>query len=461
VHSNQFPISKTSRSVSPWAAVLALTLAAPAALQAQVAAEPAAEPAVELAAPSEPSPVEAKSSVPPATEPAPPAATIEIAAPAPAPAPIAVEPVADEAEDEPAGWVKVGGYIEAYYSANFRKPENNITNNRWLDEKHNTFTLQTVALDIAAERGPFSAKVTLMFGPTADRWYFEGVRVPETETGVVLSPAGYNNETWKHIQVAYAGYRAPLGDGLLLQGGLFATQVGYEGAAVKDNWNWSRSNLFNFLPFFHVGARVAYPLTEKLTLTAAVYNGWNQATDLNGGKSVSLQASYVSGKWLGNLLYLGGPERASGDGSGQPWRNLFDAVGQFDVHPNLSLALHANAGWEDSNFGNHSWVAGALYARAKATDWLYFAARGDGIYESVPEANPASWILLGGSDHVLSATLTAELRPMGDGFSMRLEYRHDDSDKDVPLYYKSGFTNGLQNASATQDTFTIGLTGWF
>jgi hypothetical protein len=457
VHSNQFPISTTSWSVSrraPWIAVLAFALGAPAVLQAQVAAEPAAE----VAAPVEPSPVEANSSVPPATEPPPPAATIEIAAPAPSPSP--VEPAPEEAAEEPAGWVKVGGYVEAYYSWNFAKPENNITNNRWLDEKHNTFTLQTVALDIAAERGPFSAKITLMFGPTADRWYFEGARIPDTETNSYLNPGSYSNETWKHLQVAYAGYKAPLGDGLLLQGGLFATQVGYEGAAAKDNWNWSRSNLFNFLPFFHVGARASYPLTEKLSLTAAVYNGWNQATDTNDGKTLTLQTSYVGAKWLGNLLYVGGPERPSGDGSGQPWRNMFDAVGQFDVHPRVSLALHANAGWEDSNFGDHSWVAGALYARAKAADWLYFAARGDGIFESVP-GDGTTAVVLYGADHVLSATLTAELRPVGDGFSIRLEYRHDDSDKDVPLYYKSGFSNGLQNASATQDTFTIGLTGWF
>jgi hypothetical protein len=411
-----------------------------------------------VAAPIEPSPVEAKSSIPPTTEPPPPAATIEIAAPAPPP--LAAEPAAEEAAEEPAGWVKVGGYVEAYYSWNFANPENNITNNRWLDEKHNTFTLQTVALDIAAERGPFSAKITLMFGPTADRWYFEGARIPDTETNTYLNPGSYSNETWKHLQVAYAGYKAPLGDGLLLQGGLFATQVGYEGAAVKDNWNWSRSNLFNFLPFFHVGARVSYPLTEKLSLTAAVYNGWNQASDTNDGKTLTLQTSYVGANWLGNLLYVGGPERPSGDGSGQPWRNMFDAVGQFDVHPRVSLALHANAGWEDSNFGDHSWVAGALYARAKAADWLYFAARGDGIFESVP-GDGTTAVVLYGADHVLSATLTAELRPVGDGFSMRLEYRHDDSDKDVPLYYKSGRTNGMQNLSATQDTFTVGLTGWF
>jgi hypothetical protein len=231
---------------------------------------------------------------------------------------------------------------------------------------------------------------------------------------------------------------------------------------VKNNWNWSRSNLFNFLPFFHVGARVSYPLTEKLSLTAAVYNGWNQASDLNRGKTLTLQASYVGSKWLGNLLYVGGPERPLGDDSGQPWRNTFDAVGQFDVLPWWSLALHADAGWESSNFGDHSWLAGALYTRFKVADWLYFAAREDGIMENIPKDNLGSWILLGGSDYVLSTTLTAELRPVGDGFSFRLEYRHDNSGENVPLYFRSGFNaDGLQNASATQDTFTLGLTGWF
>jgi hypothetical protein len=185
------------------------------------------------------------------------------------------------------------GYAEAYYSYNLARPQNRVTNNRWLDERSNSLTLQTVALDLDAKKGPFALKITLMFGPTADRWYFEGARIPDAESGAVLSPSGYSNETWKHIQTAFASYTAPLGDGLTVQAGLFPTAVGFEPAAVKDNWNWSRSNLFNFLPFFHVGARVSYPVTETWTLAAAVYNGWNQASDLNAGKSLSLQSVLI------------------------------------------------------------------------------------------------------------------------------------------------------------------------
>jgi hypothetical protein len=137
-------------------------------------------------------------------------------------------------------------------------------------------------------------------------------------------------------------------------------------------------------------------------------------------------------------------------------------VAQYDVHPRLSLALHADTGWEKSDFGSNAWAAGAIYARVKAADWLYFAARGDGIYEKVPGKDPANSILILGADHVVSATLTAELRPVGDGFSFRIEYRHDDSDRHQPLYYKHGLNaDGSQRASATQNTLTLGMTGWF
>ena len=372
----------------------------------------------------------------------------------------------DEKEDTP--WTDIvtfSGYVEAYYAHNFEKPENKVINNRWLDERHNSFTLQTVALDVAAEYGPVSAKVTLMFGPTADRWYFEGAQIAASASDAVLPPTAYSNETWKHIQSAYAGYRAPIGEGLLIQGGLMPTQVGYEMPAVKDNGNWSRSNLFNFLPFFHVGLRASYPVTEQLMVTAAVYNGWNHASDLNQGKTLSLQTSLLRDAWLFNLLYLGGNERPSGDPAGDSFRHLFDAVLQYEVSSMLTLALNADAGFERTDLGTDAWAAAALYARLKATSWLYLAVRGDGIYEDVAtRGDDSAAIFLGGGDHVLSGTFTLELRPI-EGVSFRVEYRHDDSDPDVPLFYARGVDvvdgAALQRTSRAQDTLTLGLTGWF
>jgi hypothetical protein len=159
---------------------------------------------------------------------------------------------------------------------------------------------------------------------------------------------------------------------------------------------------------------------------------------------------------------MGGDERMRGDGSGKPWRNMLDLVAQYDIFASWSIALHGNAGWEESKAGSHAWGAAALYTRVKAADWLFFAARGDGIFEKVPQKDPANSILILGADHVVSATLTAEVRPFGDGVSFRLEYRHDDSDRHAPLFYKHGKNaDGSQRLSATQNTLTLGMTGWF
>lgn len=363
------------------------------------------------------------------------------------------------------GWsdiITLGGYVEAYYSHNFAKPENRVTNNRWLDERNDSFTLQTVAFDVAAKKGPVSAKVTMMFGPTADRWYFEGAQIPPSETNPTLTPGQYSNETWKNIQTAYVGYEAPVGNGVLIQAGLLPTQIGYEGAAAKDNWNFSRSNLFNYLPFFHLGARATYPVSDSWSLTGAIYNGTNQPLDLNKGKAASVQSAFVKDGFILNLLYMGGNDRPYGDAMGKPWRNTFDLVTQYDVLPRLSLALMFNAGFEKGNLGVENWTAAALYARVKATEWLYFAARGDGIHERVAKKDgEISPIFFGGGDHIASGTFTAELRPI-EGVSLRLEYRHDDSDKDVPLFYKKGVdAMGLQNLSKSQNTITVGMIGWF
>jgi hypothetical protein len=175
---------------------------------------------------------------------------------------------------------------------------------------------------------------------------------------------------------------------------------------------------------------------------------------------VSLQSVLVGDGWFFNALYIGGVERPRSDPAGSPWRHLFDAVVQVDPLAWLSLAVHADAGFEKSDYGNHSWGALALYAHAKANEWLYFTLRGDGLGENVPDAGGA--IFLGGANHLLSLTGTVELRPPGDHFSIRLEYRHDESDSDVPLFFKRGYdASGQQLLAASQNTLTLGVTGWF
>jgi hypothetical protein len=135
--------------------------------------------------------------------------------------------------------------------------------------------------------------------------------------------------------------------------------------------------------------------------------------------------------------------------------------------------MEANAGWEPNRFSEggsafgSSWYAGALYARVKALDWLYVAARGDRFWENTASnalgtASPIFWPQ--NVSWVSSSTLTLDTRPK-DNISIRLEYRHDQAEH--AIYFRSnvqgdGSTNNpfIPNAK-TQDTLTLGATTWF
>jgi hypothetical protein len=436
--------------------------------------------AQEAEGPAEPSQDAAPSEAPEASAVEAPAPAPEVA-PAPAPEPIAAvavttavspSPVEEAPADPPAdapvpeessSWTDaftISGYVEAYYAHNFNKPQNKTIASRWLDEQTGQFTLQTVVLDVSLSKGPLSGQVTLMFGPTADRWYFEGAAIKAGAGDDVLPENAWSNETWKHIQNAWVGYELPFGQGLTVMGGLFPTQVGYEPAPAKDNGNYSRSNIFTWFPFFHVGVRASYPLTEKLMLTAGVYNGYNQLRDLNKNKTMALHLAYTEDDWFVSAHYLGGKERPDGDPAGKAWRNMFDFMGEYSGFKRTTLAAHFDTGFENNELGKNTWLAGALYARFQLMDWLYLALRGDGIKEMGSSSVDAPVFF--GKGYVLSGTATLELRPSVDCFSIRLEYRHDESDRDNPMYYTRGFAaDGSQRLAATQNTMTVGLIGWF
>ena len=228
--------------------------------------------------------------------------------------------------------------------------------------------------------------------------------------------------------------------------------IGPEAMQVKENWNFSRSNLFFGLPFYHTGGRASVPVSERWSLTLAGYNGWNSVVDNNEAKSLSLQATYtVPKKLAASLLYFGGIERRRGAAEGQPWRHLLDAHVTWVVTERLSLLLHLDAGFEPNRLGTAWWAAGALYGRLKLVDWLFVAARADAFFEGVP---PGGAALFWAAPFMASQTLTLDARPHPQ-VSARLEYRHDEAGASV-----FGTPSGAATAPR-QDTLTLGVTTWF
>ena len=166
--------------------------------------------------------------------------------------------------------------IDGYYEYNFNAPVGRVNLLRAYDVLSNNFSLNQASLII--ERAPdveagrrYGARLDLQFGQATSS-----------------SQGNPNNEPrpeiYRNIFQAYGTYVIPLGTGLTVDFGKWASSLGFEGTYTKDQMNYSRSYWFNFLPFYHMGLRANYKVNDKLGLNYWVVNGTNQTEATNSFK---------------------------------------------------------------------------------------------------------------------------------------------------------------------------------
>src|SRR5690606_37040458 len=99
----------------------------------------------------------------------------------------------------------------------------------------------------------------LQWGNTPSSYY---AGEPEQPLGGAVGES--DARLWRVLQEANAGLRTPIGRDVVLdvEAGLFMSPIGLESVPIDHNWNWSRSNLFFGLPFYHTGARANLVLMD-------------------------------------------------------------------------------------------------------------------------------------------------------------------------------------------------------
>lgn len=374
---------------------------------------------------------------------------------------ISAAPYVAAAEDSTAEPAKpaitLAGYVETYYQLNLRSPSNQITNLRGYDQRDRTFTLSNAVVDVKGERGPLTSRVILQVGSTGSAYYLAEPARPGAGGVDATGPA-----VWKYLQQASIAYTTT--GKLVIDAGLFPSPIGPEVIPVKDNWNWSRSDLFFALPAYHTGVRAAVPLGHGWTGMVHAYNGWNSVVDNNPYPSVALSAAYAGKRVSGQLLYFGGIERTAGSAEGNAWRHLVDAYATVAISDRASVLVHADAGIEPNHLGRSGWAAGAVAAKVQLTPTLYAAARADYFREWVANdrgatAAPMFWP----TPWIGSGTVTVAHQPV-DGVSIRLELRHDHAK--TPVFFGGdvagdGVATPFVPNRRAQDTVTLGATAWF
>jgi len=346
------------------------------------------------------------------------------AAPSAAPSP---EPSPEAATAAPAP-IEITGFVDTYYGYNFNKSPVD-TQLRNFDTKHNQLSFNL--LEVALEQKP-TAKNRLGFRADLDYG-------PTTDIVHAAEPGG--SDIFKAFEQGYLSWLAPVGKGLQFDAGKFVTPAGAEVIETKDNWNYSRSLLFALaIPYYHMGVRATYNVSDKVALAGYLVNGWNDAVDNNSGKTIAFQATVKPHPKLSVVAnFVGGPEQKNDTADK---RYLWDGTVTFNATPALSLMVNYDHGKDRIAGVPVRWQGVAAYARYQVfPSWA--------LTPRVEWLDDKDAFMTGTSQTLKEVTITSENKIDG-GLLARFEFRRDMSD--VPFFLKEG--------GATvkgQNTFTVGL----
>jgi len=382
----------------------------------------------------------------------------------------ATEPKSPSGRDLPAnlpGGATLNYLLDGYYEYNFNDPIGGVNDLRAYDVLSNAFSINQAAIildldpDLAAHRR-YGVRVDLQFGQATETLQGNPANEPRPEI-------------YRNIFQAYGTYIVPLGSGLNVDFGKWASSLGVEGNYTKDQMNYTRSFFFYYLPFYHAGVRTQYHVNDKLALNYWLVNGTDQSEPTNQykdelwgwvlqpTKSLTWTFNYYLGQDHPNVMPSSNctvpvqpglclaPIVPAPNGK----LDIFDTYANWQITPKFTLQGEAdyvierewaNAAPGESSAPSHV-DGGAGYAMYQISSHSDVALRGEylsdrgGLFSGVTQA-------------LKEGTATYEYK-FGNNFDSFLEFRRDWSNV---YYFGTGHTGVL---SKQQPTAAVGLVWWY
>ncbi|MGH9867681.1 MAG: porin [Candidatus Polarisedimenticolia bacterium] len=305
--------------------------------------------------------------------------------------------------------LELSGFVDTYFAWNTNKPfdhENWFTGMGTSAKRADTLDINLAQFSLLMTPDPVGFHLTLGYGRSEE----------------VLHLSEGEENAFDNVLQASVQYQTKVGRGLLVEGGIFPSPIGMEVLQTKDDWNYTRSYLAEFSPYYLAGVKVAYPFTERWSGQILLVNGWQVITDNNRGKSIAWQVAYGGDRLTASFKGMSGPEQTDND---DDVRTLLDTVAVWKVAKLLSLGFSADYGWEERPAEDDAgWKGAALYARLTGEEWkTAYAARGE-IYDDEDGA------ISGIPQTLRDVTGTFEYRPV-DALIVKVEARWDRSTAEV------------------------------
>ena len=358
--------------------------------------------------------------------------------------------------------------FDGYYGYNFNAPIGRVNLLRAYDVSSNNFSINQAALVVENAAEPDHGKY---WGLRLDLQYGQATETLQGNAQNEPRPDIYRN-----IFQAYGTIVIRLGHhDVTVDFGKFASSLGIEGNYTKDQINYSRSYWFEYLPFYHMGARVSYKVNDKLALNYWVTNGTQQTEAFNGfkdqyfglalqpSKNVTWNVNYYLGQEHPDVMFYpyGAPPGLTNlpTQQGVPFQYIPNApTGRLHIFDSYAtaqltraLTLEGEADWVIERLYTYSpplhTAGGGAYIRYQLPKHFAVAARAEYL-------DDRGALFSGVQQALKECTFTTEYRFAND-FLMRGEWRRDFSNR--PFFY----TDTLGVLSNHQTTLTLGVIWWF
>lgn len=339
-----------------------------------------------------------------------------------------------------------GGFIDLGYLLDFNHPENRLFRSRGT-----TFRFDRVHLNMAGafvkkrvtEQSRWGMEFTAHGGKDAELFGF---------SATAPNIAGY--KFLRHLGPTNVSYLADAGKGLTLQAGIFSSLVGYDSLYAKDNFNYTRPWGADFTPYLMMGVNASYPVTNKLTASAFVVNGYWHLARANNFPSSGGQVAYkLTPQVTLKQTALIGPHQSNK--SFKYWRFLSDTIIERKTEK-LTFAFEYTTSWERVASQGDSvalMMSSQLPTRVTLNRNLSLAFRPEVFWD-----RDGRWTLARQTVKAFTSTLEYRLPYRWTKTIMRLEHRWDDSrGREGGFFRGREISRGAVGVTPSQHLLVLGL----
>jgi len=182
-------------------------------------------------------------------------------------------------------------YLDTYYNYSLNHPKDDTIVGSGAVGRNAEWQINNATIGVDTNYKNVLGKITLQTG--------NQLAVTADLDGTVNRGRNLSIGNNKYIGEALGGYHFDYLNGINVQAGYFYSYIGLESYLLGENWNYNRSFLSDFTPFYFSGARVQIFPTDKIKIEPWFMNGYQTYGKWSKNNSVGLSNYWRPNESLG------------------------------------------------------------------------------------------------------------------------------------------------------------------